>query len=544
MNIDRQLQSAFEYFQEGNLEQAERICQDILDRQHDEASALHLLGVITYQQGKYDLAVEYINKSIEAAPDNASAYFNLGTVLRENGQLGKAIDSYRKSLSIDPSNAAAYNNLGIALKEKDETDEAISCYQKAIELNKDLIPAYYNLGTLLREKGRFDEAVSYYRRALELNDHNAAIHNSLGLVLREKGLLVEALQHYQKAIEYDPENAAYHSNLGIITKEMGQLDKAIVHLEKSFEIYPTDTALDQIFEISEIILRQGDLNKGWTLYWKLNDPYWRSRIPNKPMWEGSDISGLTLLIQSDAGRGDTIQYIRYAPLIAQSGAKIILTCPGESIPLFRDMNCVEQVMTSAHLSQFDTYTPIRRLPLVMGTTIGSIPANVPYLSAKPLLIEKWSDRILPDKSRMNVGLVWASGHDDSVRSCRLGAFLPITQIPDITCYSLQIGGDKEARTEELGVIDYTKDIHDFADTAAFIENLDLIITVDTAVAHLSGALGKPVWTLLPFVADSRWLSDREDSPWYPTMRLIRRPSPGDWESVVSRVKEELIKYSA
>lgn len=542
MNIDDKLQAAFEYFQKGNLEQAELACKDILQLQPDNSDVLHLLGVISYQQGKHDLAVQYINKSIEADPCNASAYYNLGTVFRENAQLDEAVDSYKKAINIDPANAASYNNLGIALKEKGLIEEAISCYQKALELNPDMIAVYYNMGSISQEKGQFDDALSYYGRAAELDNRNPAVHNSLGLVLKEKGLLDEAISHYQKAVEYGPDNAAFHNNLGIALKETCRLDKAVVHFEKSFNIEPNDTALNQIFDISELILQKGDLKKGWSLYWKFNDSYWHEHIPNKPMWNGNEVRGLTIVLQSDAGLGDAIQYVRYAPLVAGRGAKVILNCQKETVSLLKNVKGLNKIVTDITLSQFDLFIPIRRLPLVFGTTLETIPSDNPYIKADPELVRKWKEKIRHDRSKLKVGLVWAAGHGDRNRSCPLELFSPLSELTGLTFYSLQVGedaGKAKNPPEGMKLVDYTEGIKDFSDTAAIIENLDLTISVDTAVAHVAGALGKPVWTLLPFIVDSRWLLDREDSPWYPTMRLFRQPSPGNWESVIDRVAENL-----
>jgi len=542
VNIDNKLQAAFEYFQKGNLEQAELACKDILQLQPDNSDVLHLLGVISYQQGKHDLAVQYINKSIEVDPCNASAYYNLGTVFRENAQLDEAVDSYKKAINIDPANAASYNNLGIALKEKGLIEEAISCYQKALELNPDMIAVYYNMGSISQEKGQFDDALSYYGRAAELDNRNPAVHNSLGLVLKEKGLLDEAVSHYQKAVEYEPDNAAFHNNLGIALKEKGRLDEAVVHLEKSFDIEPNDTALNQIFEISYLILRKGDLQKGWSLYWRFNDSYWQKNIPAKPIWNGSDIQGSTIVIQSDAGFGDVIQYIRYAPLVAERGAKVILNCQKEIVSLLKNVKGLTTVVTDIPLSQFDLFIPIRRLPLVFETKLETIPSEVPYIKANPELVRKWKEKVHSENGKLKVGLVWAAGHGDSNRSCPLSLFAPLTSLQDVTFYSLQVGKDADGALnppEGMKLIDYTEEIKDFSYTAAIIENLDLTISVDTAVAHVAGAMGKPVWNLLPHIVDSRWLLEREDSPWYPTMKLFRQPSTGDWESVIRRVSESL-----
>ncbi|MEW6002786.1 MAG: tetratricopeptide repeat-containing glycosyltransferase family protein, partial [Nitrospirota bacterium] len=442
----------------------------------------------------------------------------------------------------DPSNAAAYNNLGIALKESGQTGEAISCFQKAIELNPELFASYYNLGTVYKEKGQLDEAASYYQKFLELNPVSAAAYNSLGLVFQEKGEFDRAVGCYRKALEFNPSDAAIYNNLGTALKEKGQIDEALTCFEKSLEIDPNDTALNQIFEISYIILKNGDLTRGWSLYWKFNDSYWQKRIPDKRMWDACDIRGLTILLQSDAGFGDTVQFVRYAPMIAERGARVILNCQRELISLLQSVEGLERVIEKIQRSEFDIFIPIRRLPLVFRTTIETIPANIPYIRPNPVMVQKWKDKIRHDTADLKLGLVWAAGHDDRNRSYPLDLFSPLAGLENTTFYSLQVGlhaSDAKNPPEGMKIVDHTEELKDFSETAALIENLDLIVSVDTVVAHVAGALGKPVWTLLPFIADSRWLSDREDSPWYPTMKLFRQPSPCDWKSVISRVGENL-----
>ncbi|MEW6585447.1 MAG: tetratricopeptide repeat protein [Nitrospirota bacterium] len=548
MNIDEQLRSAFQYFQEGNLDQAESVCRDILVHEPDYSDVLHLLGIILCQKRNYESAVEYMGKSLKSDPDNASAYYNLGTAFRELGQIEEAVESFKKSIALDPSSADAFNNLGIALKDKGQFDEALSYYQKAIELNPRLTPAYYNLGVLLQEKGQLDGAASSYRRAAELDNRNAAVHNSLGLVLREKGLLDEAISHYREAVEYEPDSAAFRNNLGIALKERGRPDEALVHFEKSFSVDPNDTALNQIFDIAELFLQKGDLKRGWALYWRFNDSYWHEHIPGKPIWNGADVRGRTILLQSDAGFGDVIQYVRYAALIAGRGAKVILNCPKEIMSLLQTVAGLHKVVTDILPSEFDLFSPVRRLPFVFGTILETVPATIPYIKAELLLVQKWKEKLGGDNAKLRVGLVWAAGHRDLNRSCPLELFGPLADQRDVTFYSLQVGADAaEARHPPGGMklVDRADEIENFSDTAAIIENLDLTISVDTAAAHVAGALGKPVWTLLPYVVDSRWLLDREDSPWYPTMRLFRQPSPGDWASVIRRLAENLrriLKY--
>jgi tetratricopeptide (TPR) repeat protein len=541
MTIDKLIRSAFQFFQQGNFEEAERVCKDILHRQPDNGDILHLLGIIFYQQREYELAIEYISRSLEKAPDNASAYYNLAAVYGETGQFDKAIENYKKSIELDGSSAEAHNNLGIVLKQQGRRDEAGASFRRAIELDSDLVPAYYNLGTVLREKGQPDEAVSVYRKALELDSGNAAVHNALGLILREKGLLEQAVQENHKAVEHDPDNAAFRNNFGIALKEMGRRDEALFQFEKSFQLDPNDTALDRIYDIAESILQKGNMREGWALYWKYNDAYWHEHVPAKPIWNGGDIKGLSIVLQADGGFGDTIQYARYARLIADKGAKVILNCQKELVSLLRSVKGLDLVVPEISRREFDLLIPVRRLPFVFGTTLETIPAEVPYIQADTELVRKWEQRVQSERSTLKVGLVWAAGHGDRNRSCDLSLFAPLAKLNGMAFYSLQVENAGDAKNPPAGMrlIDFTDKLADFSDTAALIKNLDLVISVDTAVAHVAGALGVTVWTLLPYIVDSRWLLDREDSPWYPTMRLFRQPAPGEWEPVITRVAENL-----
>jgi len=264
------------------------------------------------------------------------------------------------------------------------------------------------------------------------------------------------------------------------------------------------------------------------------------------LWNGSDLTGKTILLHNEQGMGDTMQFVRYAPMVAERGAKIILECQKELISLMRDVKGLSQVVVQGDpLPQFDVHCPLLSLPLVFGTNIGNIPAKVPYIRADSLLVKKWGERIRSDKPIIKVGLVWAGrpGHrKDRYRSLALAEFAPLIGIRGATFYSLQKGtGAVQAKTppEGMELIDYMDEVGDFSDTAALIENLDLVVSVDTSVAHLAGAMGKPVWTLHAFPPDWRWLLDREDSPWYPTMKLFRQQSPGDWNSVIAALAREL-----
>jgi tetratricopeptide (TPR) repeat protein len=609
MNIDKALQTAFEYFQAGDFEQASLICCEILKAQPDRADVLRLLGIIRYQQGDTDSAIEYTSQSIRSDPAEPYSYFTLGNIFREQGNTGEAIANYQKAIEINPALDDAYYNLGIVLKESGRLDEAITCYRKTIQINPSQADTYNNLGLALQEKGQIkeaemsfrqavkidpdyayahsnlgnvlmgerqiDEAITHYQKAIRFNPDLLDAHMNLGNALKEKGLLNDAVTVYRKVLQIDPERSDAYYNLGIVLKENGQPDEAITHYQRALHLNPghaeaynnlglafrdkgqlkeamhlfrealrrePDNAVFH-WNLSLALLQAGNFEQGWKEYeWRLKVKEFSHRISAEPLWDGSEMAGQTILLQAEQGFGDTIQFIRYASLVAQRSAKVIVSCQNELASLLRTVDGVNHVAGyHEQLPDFDRYCPLLSLPLIFHTTHEGIPAQVPYIRVDSPSVKKWKTKIGVQDSEITIGLVWAGREQ---RSCSLEIFSPLSHVDSVTFYSLQKGEAAEQAKnppDGMKLIDYTEDIHDFSDTAALMENLDLVIAVDTAVAHLAGALGKPVWTLLPFVPDWRWLLNRDDSPWYPTMRLFRQPSPGDWQSVIEEVTGELRK---
>jgi predicted TPR repeat methyltransferase len=439
-----------------------------------------------------------------------------------------------------PDNAKTYYNLGIVFYEKKQFDDAITDFQKALRLNPEFAAAYSGLGNCFKEKGLLDEAVYFYQKALQAAPNRAETYYNLGIVLKEKGLFNEAISAYQKAIQLNPDSVDAYNNSGIALQDNRQIEEAIASYQKALTIDPDDAVTH--WNLSQVLLLSGNFKDGWKEYeWRLRVKDFCRTDFRRPLWDGSDISGRTILLEAEQGFGDTIQFVRYASLVAQSGAKVIVGCPKELTSLLQNVDGVQQAISHGErLPQFDLYCPIPSLPFIFGTTSESIPAKIPYINAAPLLVSRWRNKLKDDDS-VKIGLVWAGREQ---RTFSLDLFSPLSLMKDVTFYSLQKGeAAKQAENANTRIVDYTGEISDFSDTAAFITNLDLIITVDTAVAHLSGALGKQVWTLLPAVPDWRWMLDREDSPWYPTMRLFRQSLTGDWEMVVHLVAEELGKYA-
>ncbi|MEW6054469.1 MAG: tetratricopeptide repeat protein [Nitrospirota bacterium] len=446
----------------------------------------------------------------------------------------------------DMSKAHELYQQGTAYQDRGQLDEAISCYQKAVKLDPKLFKAFYNLGVAFQNKGNIDTSILYYEIALGLNPEFLEAYHNLGIAYKDKGQFDDAIMCFLRAIQIKADHVGAYYNLGNTLVANGRYNEALQIYKKVLDIKPDYP--DAHLAISMLNLRLGNFQDGWKGYeyrWKLEENLNR-REYSKPLWDGSDLQGKSILLSAEQGFGDTIQFIRYVPLLAQRGSKIIVECQKELSSLIRNIKGVHTVVSRGEqIPEYDVYCPLLSLPLMIGTTLQNIPANIPYISVGPELKTKWAGKISRFSHTMKIGLVWA-GHPKPkfghTRSCPLNLFFPLREFEKITVFSLQMNNDphrEHTLEKDLPIIDFTGEIKDFHDTAAFIENLDLIISVDTAVAHLAGALGRPVWTLLPFVADWRWLENREDSPWYPTMRLFRQPAIGDWESVIDRIFDSL-----
>ena len=501
------IQSAQMQCRAGDYEEAERICSDALKTHPDSADLFNCLGDVLRSKGRYQEAISSYRKAIELGTDYAGTYYNLAALLHEKGEVDEALVLYQKALRLNPDHADIFNNIGAVLQDKDRIDEAIAYYQKAVKLDPNSHMALNNLGNAFYEKGRVDEAVSLYRKSIQLNPDFAGSYYNLGVALHNKKQFREALMCYQKTIEIDPDFA------------------------------------DAYFNISLILLLLGNLKDGLQLYewrWRLGSH--RPRSFSQPEWTGRDIDQRTVLLYAEQGFGDTIQFVRYVPLVAQSGAKVIVECQKELAPLLQNVEGVRQIIVyGERLPEFDVHCSILSLPLIFDTTLDSIPARTPYIRAGSRSVQDWEGKLRLHGAGYRIGLAWSGRTGkrmESERSCPLRVLSPLTELKNTTFYSLQKGRATLKPGLDfpgMDIIDYTDDLKDFSDTAAFIMNLDLVVSVDTAVAHLAGALGKPVLTLLPFLPDWRWLLDRDDSPWYPTMKLFRQSSAGNWDPVVAEV---------
>ena len=510
--------------------------------------------------------------------------------LLEQRQFDQAIAALRQLISVDPSHAEAHFYLGNVQHLLGKYDEAIGSYRRSLEIQPRVPSVLNNLAAVLRSFGEPQEAVTVYREALEIEPQSALLHSNLGGALQEAGHLDEAIEEFHEALRLQPDLSEAKGSLGLALLLRGEL-------LQGFRLYESRLALDRhrMPEQDKGTRRQGDKETNAVLFPVSPRPRVSASHPTLPFWDGSPLNGKRILLRSEQGFGDTIQFIRYAQWVRERGGRVIVGAPPELKRLLTGQLGIEQVVSKGDpLAPCDVQCMLMSLPVHFQTTLQTIPATVPYLHADPKLVEVFRRRI-DEKSEMRmsksetnpkfeeemlktslsnsgftfsdlfrisnfgfraskplrVGLVWAGGprtKHDRTRSLHLSSLTGLFEIPGVQWYSLQKGlaGQQLAdlsfgnRQSEIGnVVDWTSDLTDFADTPALIANLDLVISADTAVAHLAGALGKPVWTLISYVPDWRWLLGREDSPWYPTMRLFRQPGMGEWGPVIEKVAEEL-----
>ena len=492
--------------QNGEFERAETLYRRILDRCPDHAGALHLLGLLRFQHGEQDSGLACVRRAVAIDPRNAPARSNLGNMLRELGRAGEAVPLLREAVRLDANFAPALVNLAAALEEEGDLDEAAGFLRRAIRLWPGDARIRTNLGNVLQKQGRNQEAWQCFEEALRLDPNLAEAHNSLGTALEQLGRWEEALSRYEQAVRLKPDLAGAHVNRAMAW------------------------------------LRMGDFERGWPEY------EWRLRRPPGPLWKGEPLAGKTILLRAEQGLGDTIQFVRYAAKVQAGGARVLLECPARLAPLMAAVDGIDAVFpVGAALPHFDAQAFLMSLAGVFETRLETIPARTPYLHVGEEWITRWRRRIGQAPNRLRVGLVWSGNPKYSYnlrRSLRLADFAALARLPRVALFSLQRGPQSaELRHAPPGfaVTSLEDEAGGILDTAAAILNLDLVITVDTMAAHLAGALGRPVWVLLPCAADWRWQLQREDSPWYPTMRLFRQPRPGDWTPVMERVVRDLNK---
>ncbi|MBI2383224.1 MAG: glycosyltransferase family protein [Gammaproteobacteria bacterium] len=464
------------------------------------------------------------------------------------GDLAEAMRCYRTALKVDPDNAQAWHTMGLLATETGRFQGAMKLMTRSLEIQPDNPECLGDLGNVLLHVGRPSEAEEVLRLSLRLRPNSSVVTLDLGAALAMQGQYEPAISAFHKCLERDPNNRLAYVYIGLLDLECGRIDRAEAMAREAVKRKLDDWLAH--YNLGTFLLLTERFSEGWQeLEWRLRregyvHPRWA------PDWDGSSLRGKTILLLPEQGLGDTIQTLRYAPLLRQRGARVLFHCPEPLRALVAESGLVDEFIGEGQIMpKLDCQAMLFSLPMHFGTTLQSIPAKTPYLRVPPSRMEKWRKRLIRRKG-VKVGLVWAGNPDhknDRNRSMSLWDLKPLLRMQGIQYFSLQKGPAavqlRECREAE-DVVDLGRDLKDFADTAAAIQNLDLVITVDTSVAHLAGALGKPTWVMLPRLPDWRWMIGRAESPWYPSLRLWRQTKRGDWGTLTSSVADELAKRNS
>jgi tetratricopeptide (TPR) repeat protein len=570
------------YRRMGKLQDAARFLAKAVELAPNSAEAANKLGNIQKNLGNTDEAIASFRRAIQFNPEWAEPHTHLGEIFRMRGQVDEATAMFSQVVKLQPNSAEAHNNLGVCLAETGKRNDGIAAYEQAIRLKPDYVDAWENLGRALGAAGRVDESIKALERASGLDPQNpdihhllgsayfekrrfkdalsvlekvararpdyAAVYNEIGSALSELGRLDEAADNFQKALSLDANLPQSRCNMGLVQLRRGRLDEAEASLRAMIELRPDDA--EAHYALSAALLLNGKLSEGWREYewrWHCRGHASGNHKYSFTQWNGEDLRGRSILLHCEQGFGDVIQFVRYVPMVAARGGRVILAVPPEIFPLVKDYPGAERVIAADELVPLDVQCPLLSLPLVFDTRLESIPAKVPYLWPEATRAEQWKQNV-GSLSGLKIGLVWGgrpTHANDHNRSIKLLDFAPLADVPGAIFYSLQKGGPAAQAANppaNMRLINPADSLHDFADTAALIANLDLVISIDSAVAHLAGAMGKPVWVLVPVSPDWRWMLHREDSPWYPTMRLFRQTRHGDWQSPIAQMVDALRSF--
>ena len=557
--LDKTLRQAVALQQNAAFVEAEALYREILQLRPNHFDALQLLGTLALQSGRWDEGIDLLRKAVAINAMQAPIHSNLAFAYNAVSRFKEGLSSADRAVSLRRDFADAWNNRGNALAGLDIPQDALHSYDRAIALKPDFAQALNNRACVLRDLGRPVDALESCDRAIALWPDYADAWSNRGNALGDLGRPEEARTSYQRAIAIAPKLIDAWNNQGLCLIELNRRDEALLSYQQALSLAP-DYA-ETHWNESLCLLQVGRLEEGWRKYewrWQRNRIKASRRTFEQPLWLGDEaIAGKTILLHAEQGLGDTLQFCRYAGLVAKLGARVVLEVPAELMTLLANLEGVAQIVEQgAPLPPFDYHCPLLSLPLAFNTSVSTIPSATPYLFADADRAQQWRARIGngPD-IRLKVGLVWAGGNRagvaelrniDARRSIALAQLQPLLDLPFVQYYSLQKGAPAQQLAqlspEQAGgqaVIDYADELTDFADTAALVANLDLIISVDTSTAHLAGAMGKPVWILNRFDTCWRWMLERDDSPWYPSARLFRQPALGDWANVIESVRTAL-----
>ncbi len=494
------------------LKEAESAYQQALALKPDFAEAHNNLGNVFKIQGRWDEAVEFYENALRIRPNYADAHYNTGNVYLAREEWDKAVQAFQRALSFAPNHADARNNLGTAFKSLGRIKDAVAEYQRALALKPNFAEACTNFGNVLHIQNRFDEAISAHQRALTINPRYFEAWCNLGNAFTAQNRLDEAIEACDRALEIQPNSADVHYNRALALLTLGRLREGWPGYEARWECKPQRTR----------------------------------REFSQPKWNGErDLHGKSILLYAEQGLGDTLQFVRYVSLVAELGARVYLEVQAPLKELLSGIGHGTEVFARGEaLPPFDLQCPLLSLPGAFQTDVLSLPAKVPYLWPSAEKKEKWKGRLSSEKA-LKVGIVWsgnAAHKNDHNRSIPFSLFKGLFREADARFFVVQKQVSDEEAHQLSGVSHVTNlasELGDFTDTAAILSNLDLLISVDTSVAHLAGGLGIKTWLLLPAAPDWRWLLARDDSPWYPSFRLYRQPKVNDWESVISHLADDL-----
>lgn len=571
------LQTGMAHHAAGRAAEAESAYRAVLATDPGHPGALHLLGVLALHHGQPAVAAQLIGESIRQNPGNPASFSSLAGALLQLGQLGKARASARLALALDPGSLDGLANLADILSDRGEHGAAADALGRLLLLspwsteprlkrahallhagrNEDAVETlltllgmtplsvagYTNLGVALRRLGRVEEAMAAYRSALGFSSGEPGTLNNLGITFQDLGRYEEAAACFRLSIAVQPDGGHAHLNLGLVARDEMRVDESIRLARRAATLEPA--LAEAHTALGHGLLIKGEFREGFAEY------EWRTRMADfpsprrdfaSPVWDGSPLAGRTLLVHDEQGVGDTIMFARYAALLHTHGARVFLDCNGQLVRLLSSMPGIAGVIPRYDPAPpHDFHVALASLPHLLRATLYTIPAPLAYLRAEPALVESWRARLGPRRG-LRIGLVWAGNPDfkgDRLRSPGLAAFRPLLDLPGVSVYGLQKGAGRRDLDRcgplPASFVDLGADISDFADTAAIMDNLDLVVTSCTGPAHLAGALGRPVWTVLPFAPDWRWLEHGVCTPWYPTMRLFRQERRGDWSAVVARL---------
>ncbi len=576
--------SAAKSYEHGDYSRVIEVCESLLSGHSRDWRLLHLLGKAAYQLQRYSQAEHHLRRAIQRARTEASLYNTLGVVLEAQGRSDEAAAAYTHAVELNPGFAEAWLNIAIVHTLKRDwqaageastqalalrpqwaraccvagyihqntgaLDEALASFMRAIEIDPACVEAGNHLAALQNKRGDFAVAAVHLRKVVELAPGHAEGWNNLGISNNGLGRFEEAAACFRRAVELEDNFAQAHYNLGNALREIGDCRAAITSYEQAISLMP-DFAWAH-WNLSHALLASGRFQEGWREYaWRHDKRLGIVTYPrqlNLPRWDGRRFDGKRLLVHYEQGLGDNIQFVRYLPMVKDCGGDVILEAPSELYELFRDCQGIDELIAAGQqppAGHFDWVASPLDFPQLFGTHIGTIPARVPYVFADVDKSRAWWSRLRGEALR--IGIVWAGSpaHGrDAERSCSVELFVPLSELEGVQVYSLQKGpaAAQLARFDAATpIVDLADELMDLSDLAAVMINLDLVITVDTAAAHLAGAMAKPVWVVLPFIADWRWLTDRDDSLWYPSMRLFRQKQRGDWAEVFRRVQAELQK---